>query len=114
MSKLNGQGKIWHDTGHMHMHQRLCSIYSCTYKTPFTQYNLLSNRLSNTVWQPVGQQVVSCIQTSNRLSNPLATRWMFVYTMQPVVQPIVEPVWQPVVSCKLGITGSMWYGVLFT
>jgi len=29
-----------------------------------------------TVWQPVGQQLVSCIQTSNRLSNR-SYNWMF-------------------------------------
>jgi len=50
------------------------------------------------VVKPVGQQVVSCIQTSNRL---------FVYTMQPVVKPD----WQPVVSCKRALT-VFWIGLV--
>jgi len=47
----------------------------CNPKTPFTRYNLLSQL----VWQPVGQQVVSYIQTSNRLSNR-SYNWLFSCT----------------------------------
>jgi len=49
----------------------------CNPKTQFTRYNLLSQL----VWQPVGQQVVSYIQTSNRLSNR---------SIQSVVKPVIQ------------------------
>jgi len=45
-------------------------------KTPFTRYNLLSNRLS----KPNGQQVVSCMQTANRTvkNSSITTKHLYL------------------------------------
>jgi len=60
---------------------RCCSIglSNARCKEPFTQYNLLSNRLSN------------------------RCRPIMYTSIQPVVKPVWQPVWQPAVSCKRGI-----------
>jgi len=102
-------------------------------KAPFTQYNLLSNRLYRVYKHSTGLTTGCIVYTAgcqtgctsrydNRLNEQwlfvqhdcqtgcqtglttgLTTGWMFVYTIQPVVKPVVQPVWQPAVSCKRGI-----------
>jgi len=94
-------------------------IASMQHKAPFTQYNLLSNRLSNVCIHDTTGCQTRC-QTGCQTGM---TTGCIVYTnIQPVVKPfdnrfdkrlyrvysqlsnrLYNPVWQPVVLCKRGL-----------
>jgi len=77
-----------------------------TFWTPFTRYNLLSNRL----WNPFDNRLNVCMHSTTgcqtRCQTGLATgrtTGCIACTYCTNIQPVVKPIWQPVVSCKRGI-----------